>query len=94
MNPFESSCETFIIAAQSSETREPSEAAFNNPPPGKQNKAFPGLLKFNHLKLDSMLVCIFGGLLSGIALVNPSQSNILAVGLRLSGTNKILLGFG
>ena len=78
MNPFESTCETFIIASESSETREPTEAAFYHPPSGKQNKAFPGLLKFDHLKLDSMLACIFGGLLSGIALVHPSKSDILA----------------
>ena len=78
MNAFESSCQAFVVAPESSESREPSEAAFDHPPSGKQNKAFPGLLKLNDLKLDSMLACIFGRLFPGIALVNPSELNILA----------------
>ena len=88
MKSFESSCETFVIAPQPSESREPSEAAFDHPPSGKQDKAFPGLLKFDHLKFDTMALGIFGGLLSCIALINPGVLNILT-GSLLGGLSKL-----
>ena len=100
MNSFKRACESLVIAAETSESREPAEASFDDPSARKKDKAFSGLLEFDHFKLDAVLFCVPGGLFSGIALINPGELNVFSSGLlgRLSKLfdlmTVLLIGWG
>ena len=75
MNSFKRACESLVIAAETSESREPAEASFDDPSARKKDKAFSGFLEFDHFKHDAVLLCVPGELFSGIALINPGELN-------------------
>ena len=65
--------QSLVVADEAAEARGPGERALNDPAPGQQDEALPGLGQLDDLELDAVLGGGLGGLLAAIALVGEGD---------------------
>lgn len=85
---FEGGVDPFIVPCESAESGGPGEASLDDPAAWQQHEASLGQRVFDHFELDAVALSGFGGVRSGVALIDVGHLD------RSSGDGLHLLGQG